>query len=207
VQVVIGNAFFMCAVISLPLNLGRLCLALLRHALGLLSADQLLGFHRLAAAHAPLVAGGVRALVGAALPRAHEAAATTAAAAGPALAAAVNATANASAGAGAAAAATAAAVAGGPAAAPAPTAAAAAAAAVAAAGLLGGGAAGPTEVVLLATAWGDPLPVAWAAGWERLARELGSHVSFRMLPLGAPPPSRASARLHRLPAVASLRQC
>lgn len=78
--------------------------------------------------------------------------------------------------------------------------------AAAAAAALGGGvaadagaagaaaAAGPSEAALLVAAWGDPLPVAWVAGWERLVRELSSHVS--MPPWPSAWPSVRRARCH-----------
>jgi hypothetical protein len=174
---VIGNAFFMGSVIYLPLTAGRFLLELLRRALSQLTPHQLLRLRAQAAAQAPLVARGAAALLAAALPAAQDAAAAAAAAAPAAAAAAAAAPAAAAAAAAARnATAAAAAVANATAAAAAPIAAGQRAAAVAAA------AAGlhpsASEAALLAAVWGDPLPVAWSIGWDRLVSEIATHVSL-----------------------------
>jgi hypothetical protein len=150
------------SVIYLPLNAGRFLLELLRRALSGLTPPQMLALRAQAAAQAPLVAQGVAALLAAALPAAHD----TAAAAAGGTAAAGAATRNTTAAAAAAvawnatAAAPAAAVAG-------------PGAAAATAGVLHPAA---SEAALLAAVWGDPLPVAWAIGWDRLLQEIYAHV-------------------------------
>lgn len=70
VLVMIGNAFFMAAVINMPLNLGRVMLAVLRHVLHMLSAEQQVMFRAAIAqhAHVPLLSHFARALLHAALP-------------------------------------------------------------------------------------------------------------------------------------------
>ncbi len=142
--VIVGNAFFVAAVIYAPLNVGRAVLAALRGPLGALSADQMVLLRAQIAAQSPFFAQSIAAVLAAALPGAAAPAAnaTAAAASSAAAVAATNAT----------------------------------AAAAAAGGFVGR--AGPSDAALLAAAWGDPLPVAWALGWERLTREFAAHVSL-----------------------------